>query len=551
MPWNDIRPLTVELSRALEEFDWQAAETIICGRVIPRIRSEPDALPERSARELMQLLRRKRRFPLMTQLAEALFQSGVRTPQVRRQYAQALIDQGILAAGEMVLQSIIQDPQGLVGEEMEARGLTGRIYKQLYVNNNDAKSAANRANLERALNEYLYVYRLAPQANLWHGINVVALTARARRDELPVAGLPDERALAKEILDTLERREQEATEEIPAWDIATALEAYVALGEHERAVDEASRYLFSRGADAFEIGSTLRQLVEVWQLREDEPPGSLLLPLCKAGYLRKEGASHHEKDPKKIAEEAEAAGRAIKAMESTKGYEKVFGSDAMVTLEWYRNGLEQCNAIARVEKKNGKGHGTGWLVNASDFFPGRQGVLLLTNEHVLSDEEAHPIAIFPESARANFQSLGQVIPVGELVCSSPFTELDASFVTLKEEPKAKPMTLCKSPVRMGEPPPRMYVIGHPAGRDLEISLQDNYLLDLDDRRLHYRTPTEPGSSGSPVFEQESWEVVALHHKGADDMPRLGGKEGVYPANEGITIPALQQMTRARQEAGDL
>jgi len=106
-------------------------------------------------------------------------------------------------------------------------------------------------------------------------------------------------------------------------------------------------------------------------------------------------------------------------------------------------------------------------------------------------------------------------------------------------------------VRMGEPPPRMYVIGHPAGRDLEISLQDNYLLDLDDRRLHYRTPTEPGSSGSPVFEQESWEVVALHHKGADDMPRLGGKEGVYPANEGITIPALQQMTRARQEAGDL
>lgn len=548
MSWDDIGALTGKLSHALEEFNWQAAETIVCGELIPRIKRDPTPLPERSAKSLMHMLRRKRRFQLMTQLAEALFQSGVRTPQVRRQYAQALIDQGILAAGEMVLQSIIQDPQKPVGEEMEARGLTGRIYKQLYVNNNDPDSPVNRTNLERALNEYLHVYRLDPEEYLWHGINSVALIARARRDNVPLTGLPDDQVLAREILHTLAHREQEATEDIPAWDIATALEAYVALGEHEKAVGEASRYLYSPGADAFELGSTIRQLIEVWQLSEQEPPGSLLLPICKAGYLRKEGASHFEKDPKKIAAEAAAAGRAVESLKG-EGFEKVFGSDAMVTLQWYKKGLEKCNAIARVEKQNGKGHGTGWLVRAEDFFPGRQGVLLLTNEHVISDDDTHPYAIFPEFAQANFQSLGRVIPVGEIVRSFSYKDLDATFVTLKEEPTGvEPLKLAPRAMRMSDPPPRMYVIGHPAGRDLEISLQDNYLLACNQRLVHYRTPTEPGSSGSPVFEPENWEVVALHHKGDDEMPRIDG-EGTYPANEGIAIPAIQLATRAGTAAG--
>jgi hypothetical protein len=45
---------------------------------------------------------------------------------------------------------------------------------------------------------------------------------------------------------------------------------------------------------------------------------------------------------------------------------------------------------------------------------------------------------------------------------------------------------------------------HPGGRDLQFSFQDNVLLDYEDRaggrravadvcRVHYRTPTEPGS----------------------------------------------------------
>jgi hypothetical protein len=38
----------------------------------------------------------------------------------------------------------------MIGEELEARGLTGRIYKQLYINDNDPTSTRNRTNLARA-----------------------------------------------------------------------------------------------------------------------------------------------------------------------------------------------------------------------------------------------------------------------------------------------------------------------------------------------------------------------------------------------------------------
>src|SRR5690349_15103852 len=247
MSWDDDgQGYESELIAALDDLDWIKAAAV-CDRITARLPKEAEPFPEVTAKILMSSLRRKRRYSLMTQLAEALLQSGLRTQQVRRHYAQALIDQGILAAGEMVLQSIIQEPQGIKGEELEARGLTGRIYKQLYVNINDPRSARNRANLERAINEYLFVYRIDPKEYLWHGINVVALAARAMRDRLPVTGLPDPRLLAQEILTTIQTKETQATEPLPAYDRATMMEAYVALGMEKEAAIAAARYVDSKG----------------------------------------------------------------------------------------------------------------------------------------------------------------------------------------------------------------------------------------------------------------------------------------------------------------
>ena len=71
-------------------------------------------------------------------------------------------------------------------------------------------------------------------------------------------------------------------------------------------------------------------------------------------------------------------------------------------------------------------------------------------------------------------------------------------------------------------------------------MQDNYLLGCDQQFIHYRTPTEPGSSGSPVFERTDWQVVGLHHRGGEKMNRLDGQPGTYAANEGIALLAIQK-----------
>src|SRR5262249_55698584 len=155
--------------------------------------------------------------------------------------------------------------------------------------------------------------------------------------------------------------------------------------------DTALRYIAHDGADAFEIASTLRQLTEVWQLNDRELPGKQVLPILKAGHLQKQGAAITG-DPQQIKREIAAV------QEAMEGLEAVFSADRMVTLGWYKKGLQQCDSVARVQKLNGQGHGTGWLVKAADFFTDQDGLLLLTNGHVVSDNPnpiSNPKAIYP------------------------------------------------------------------------------------------------------------------------------------------------------------
>ena len=65
------------------------------------------------------------------------------------------------------------------------------------------------------------------------------------------------------------------------------------------------------------------------------------------------------------------------------------------------------------------------------------------------------------------------------------------------------------------------------------------MVDLLDSFLHYETDTEPGSSGSPVFNDQ-WEVVALHHASvaAPDHAELGSI-----MNEGIRVSTLVRAAR--------
>lgn len=537
MSWNDPA-LEKKFQEALTRFKWsEVAE--LCKETVDRIRTQPTPIDAGSAKRILGSLRRKRQFACMTQLAEAVLRSGADTFPVRRAYAQALIDQDMFTPAERLLDSVVAQSPVDTTDNREAHGNIGRIYKQVYVYHKDPNSQANRRNLEHALKEYFGEYSLNPRESWWHGINTVALLERAKRDGVPVSGYPESAALAKELLAAIEK-ERDNRDNLPAYDWATMVEAHLALGQIDDALTTASIYIDRPDADAFEIYSTLRQLIEVWELKDAEPPGSLLLPVLRTGHLQKSGGMAEGKP-----EDLKAGAQAID--QNKEKFEAIFGADRMQTLRWYKQGLERCDSVARIERRNGQGHGTGWLVKAEDFFPGRQGTLVLTNDHVITtnpNPNKHPKALYPRDCQVHFQAMDEVIPIEDAVFwSSPYSKLDATFLKLRKETKAKPLELYTSAMEMADPPPRMYIIGHPSGRDLEISLQDNYLVACNDTFVHYRTPTEPGSSGSPVFEPNGWEVVALHHRGTNMMKRIDGQDGFYEANEGVSIMRIQAETR--------
>lgn len=534
MSWEDSEALAARLKRTLDAFNWKEAESI-CDQIISRIKTDSDLFPESSAKKLLTNLRRKRRFALVTRVAEALLQSGLSTAMIRRQYAQALIDQGILAAAEALLRfSLLQADIDAV-ELKEAHGLLGRIYKQLYVNNPTSPS-----NLQRAIKEYCETYNLDPKENLWHGINVVACLLRAQRDNQQVGEWPDPLVLARDILEVLDDRER--VSELPVWDLATMIEAYVAVREYQKATSTALRYISHPDADAFELRSTLRQLTEVWQLNEKHAPGKHLLPILRAGHLRKEGSTAQGDFKDVIAE-------AIATAEAVKDCNAIADDDTTEPLHWYKTALEQCRAIASVETLGGKSLGTGWLVNASDFFPRMTGVLLLTNEHLISNDSENSRGVRPEEAQANFESDGKICKLKEIVWSSPYQKLDATFVSLEETPDAAPLRL-SSQTTFG-PSTRFCIISQDAAtptsassQSPDITVQDTYLLAQNESVFHYRTPEEGICSGSPVFESEDWRVVALHHASNAVMPRIDGREGTYEASEGISIAAIRRAVQA-------
>lgn len=98
------------------------------------------------------------------------------------------------------------------------------------------------------------------------------------------------------------------------------------------------------------------------------------------------------------------------------------------------------------------------------------------------------------------------------------------------------------------------IIQHPNGHPKQIALRENQIIDMLENFLHYHTDTAPGSSGSPLFNDQ-WEVVGLHHSGVpkrDDQGRIltlhntlwtaDMGDGVidWIANEGVRISLIVQ-----------
>jgi S1-C subfamily serine protease len=323
------------------------------------------------------------------------------------------------------------------------------------------------------------------------------------------------------------------------WHLASVAEA--SLGTHDWTVIDASisAYVVAGGVKAFHLKSTLRQFTEVWELSRSKR-GKAVLEILRARLLQLEQST------------VELAAHEINERAADKSqYEAILGKEGAKTCEWWRTGMQRANSVAAIRQKLADRVGTGFLVKASDLGLPGQELLVLTNFHVVNKEGVRG-GLPADQAEVAFEAVdpNRKYPVTEVVWESAEEECDAALLRLE----GLDPTLQSLPLATGLPfrnaLARVYVIGHPGGRELSFSLQDNELIDHEGEkggapalpgilRVHYRAPTEGGSSGSPVFNASGWQVIALHHKGGMlGMPKLNGGQGTYAANEGIALQSI-------------
>ena len=501
------------------------------------------------AKLLVEQLRDERDYPLMVRLAEAINRRDPKDARNRRLYAQCLIETGNATVAVALLEPLARRLSRDDPEHAEVLGLLGRAHKQIFCDMEDKSGRLGRQALRAAIAAYRQPFERDPQRHTWHGVNLLALLSRAAR--LGLRAAPDLRAgeVAAHLLRVLETIPEAQRD---AWYLPTLAEAALGLGDWDKVAAAIRGYAGAKDARAFLIASTLRQFTEVWDVSRD-PRGAVIVDMLRARL-----AAAHDGALQLGAEEVrELQGRAAP---DKLQLEAVLGQKGPETYRWWRTGLDRALSVAAVYLRNGDRVGTAFAVRAGDLglAPGEE-VLLLTNFHVVNDLGASD-GFPPEAVEIAFEAISgerRHLLQAATVWESPPDRHDAALLRPKE-PIAGivPLPLAKGLPTL-DPSARVYIVGHPGGGALSFSFQDNELLDHEGPpdgkppiagvvRVHYRAPTEGGSSGSPVFNGKLWEVIALHHAGGKiGMSRLNGQPGTYAANEGLALPAIRAELAAR------
>ena len=251
-------------------------------------------------------------------------------------------------------------------------------------------------------------------------------------------------------------------------------------------------------------------------------------------------------------------------------------SNAILDVMIWRTKLAEIEGrVCRVEIK-GEAKGTGFLVGPDK---------VLTNWHVVYKIKDEPASFQPSDIVLRFdykrlpdgpelspgKEYGLVTTDGDwLIDHSPWSEVDLESDPKSGDPDAEELdhallrvdgtpgddALGEKVVPGSPAPPRgiikipkephafvaetpLFIVQHPDGAPLKLALDMKAVISLrgQDRRVRYRTNTEGGSSGSPVFDQ-NWNLVALHHSGDP-------KSFMPTYNEGIPINLIRERLIAK------
>lgn len=216
-------------------------------------------------------------------------------------------------------------------------------------------------------------------------------------------------------------------------------------------------------------------------------------------------------------------------------YEVILDACDLLPFSFLRTGDRLGRAVVKIQCQDGA-VGTGFLIS-----PG----ILLTNQHVLPDVEAAQSAyavanyeVSPPTDAAGRSAVAVLKPELLFVANA---ELDFCFcgITGLDFLGTVPVERNSLATSVMD---YVNIIQHPRGRPKEVALQDNQVVKADKVVVQYACDTEPGSSGSPVFDNQ-WRLVALHHASVMSNNSEGRRAmNLDPSarylNEGIRMSAI-------------
>ncbi|MET4590714.1 serine protease [Arthrobacter sp. 754] len=240
--------------------------------------------------------------------------------------------------------------------------------------------------------------------------------------------------------------------------------------------------------------------------------------------------------------------------------ERIIGGSNLLGIAFLELGTAVSRSVGRVHVRDRfqiRGFGTGFMISPR---------LALTNNHVLPDAQSARFSRLEFNFQNGLSGLPLTTSQFDLEPDTFFrtdADLDVTIVAVAAQSRpdgtAPSVPLAtfgfnrtskdQGKILLGE---SINIIQHPEGQEKQLALQQNELIDRFDQFLHYHTDTSPGSSGSPLYNNQ-WEILGLHHSGvparneAGDILTVDGTvwdktqnelKIQWIANEGIRISSI-------------
>jgi endonuclease G, mitochondrial len=248
-------------------------------------------------------------------------------------------------------------------------------------------------------------------------------------------------------------------------------------------------------------------------------------------------------DPEQLIAEAIERAPVPNSTPAEKLLEAIINTADFLGTRYFDGGVAAARAVGRILIKDDRGrlvgYGTGSMISPH---------LMLTNHHVLDNAQA--------AATSQVEFDYQDGLDGKLLEVTTFgfdpdrffladEALDFAIVAVRAEADElapfgfNRLIESNGKALLGE---SVTIVQHPRGEKKQVALRENKIVDGPERFVHYTADTEPGSSGSPVFNDQ-WEVIALHHASvrAPEHPEFGNV-----LNEGIRVSAVLGTVKASQ-----